>query len=57
MIDWIVSATYSSYFLGASITASGLPAVILHVGSLLTKTTALAGMLLYVKQRYDESRD
>ena len=36
MIDWIVSATYNSYFLGASITASGLPAAILQVGSLLT---------------------
>ena len=57
MIDWIVSATYSSYFLGVSITATGLPAAILHVGGLLVKTTALTALLLYVKQRYDESRD
>ena len=56
MIDWIVSATYSFYFLGVSITATGLPAAILHVGGLLVKTTALAALLLYVKQRYDESR-
>ena len=57
MIDWIVSATYSSYFLGTSITATGFPAAILHVGSLLTKTMAVAGLLLYMKQSYDGSRD
>ena len=59
MIGCITSATYNSYFLGASITASGLPAAILHVGSLLVKTIAVAGLLLYmyVKQRCDGSRD
>ena len=35
MINWIVSASYNSYFLGASITDTDLPAAILQVGSLL----------------------
>ena len=57
MADLIASAAYSSYFLGISLTASGLPAMILHVGSLFTKTAVAVGLLLYAKKHYDESRD
>ena len=54
---FIVSATYSFYFLGISVTATGLSAVILHVESVLIKTTAVAGVLLYVKKRRNESKN
>ena len=57
MADLMASATYSSYFLGISLTASGLPAVILHVGSLFTKIAIAVGLLLYAKKHYDEFRD
>ena len=57
MVDLIASAAYSSCFLGISLTASGLPAVILHVGSLFTKITVGVGVLLYAKKQYDEFSD
>ena len=43
MVDLIASASYNICFLGNSLTASGLPAVILHVGSLFTKITVAGG--------------
>ena len=57
MIDLVVSSAYSSYLLDVSIKASGLPAVILCVGKELIKLTAVAGVLLYAKKRFDGPRD